>query len=106
MKTFLAVGEDYITIRFYNAWKESSNTSLLLYLEYNNPLTVFIMKGIKIIFIAVELAALIGVAMLAFSGTLSEEGEFFKSIYTVLCALLAVCMQKEQQSIDWYEEEI
>lgn len=59
------------------------------------------------IFIAVEIAALIGIAMLAFSSNLSEEGEFFRSIYIVLCSLLAVTMQKEQQAIDWeddYEE--
>lgn len=64
------------------------------------------MRGIKIIFIALEIGALIAVFMLSFSGALSEDGEFFKSIYTVLCALLAVAMQKEQQNIDWYEEEI
>lgn len=64
------------------------------------------MRGIKIIFIALEIGALIGVFMLSFSGALSEDGEFFKSIYTVLCALLAVCMQKEQQNIDWHEEEV
>lgn len=97
---------DYSTIRFYNPWKESSKTSLLLYLEYNNPLNITIMKGIKIIFIALEIGALIGVFMLSFSGALSEDGEFFKSIYTVLFALLAVAMQKEQQNIDWYEEEV
>ena len=65
------------------------------------------MKEIKVIFIAVEIAALIGIAMLAFSSNLSEEGEFFRSIYIVLCSLLAVTMQKEQQAIDWkdnYEE--
>ena len=44
--------------------------------------------------------------MLSFSGVLSEDGEFFKSIYTVLFALFAVVMQKEQQNIDWYEEEV
>jgi len=64
------------------------------------------MRGIKIIFIALEIGALIGIFMLSFSGTLSEEGEFYKSIYTVLCALLAVAMQREQQNIDWYEEEV
>ena len=62
------------------------------------------MKSIKMMFIAVEAAALIGVAMLAFSNNLSEEGEFFKSIYIVLCAVLAVVMQKEQQAITWDEE--
>ena len=65
------------------------------------------MKEIKMIFIAVEIAALIGIAMLAFSGNLSEEGEFFKSIFVVLFALLAVAMHGEQQAIDWkdnYEE--
>ena len=62
------------------------------------------MKEIKVIFIAVEIAALIGVIMLAFTSNLSEEGEFFRSVYIVLCALLAVAMQKEQQSYDWEEE--
>jgi len=65
------------------------------------------MKDVKIMFIAVEVAALIGVFMLAFSNNLDEEGEFFKSVYIVLCAILAVVMQKEQQAIDWednYEE--
>lgn len=71
-----------------------------------NPLNIIIMRGIKIIFIALEIGALIGVFMLSFSGALSEDGEFFKSIYTVLFALLAVAMQKEQQNIDWYEEEV
>ena len=72
----------------------------------NNSLTIFTMKGIKIIFIALEIGALIGVFMLSFSGALSEDGEFFKSIYTVLFALFAVVMQREQQNIDWYEEEV
>ena len=63
------------------------------------------MKEVKIIFIAVEVAALIGVCMLAFTSSLSEEGEFFRSVYTVLCAFLAVAMQKEQQNITWNEDE-
>ena len=62
------------------------------------------MKEIKVIFCAVEIAALIGVCMLAFTSNLSEEGEFFRSIYIVLCSLLAVVMQREQQNIDWEED--
>lgn len=62
------------------------------------------MKEIKVIFIAVEIAALIGVCMLAFTSNLSEEGEFFRSVYIVLCSLLAVAMQREQQAIDWEED--
>ena len=62
------------------------------------------MKEIKMIFSAVEIAALIGVCMLAFTNNLSEEGEFFRSVYIVLCSLLAVVMQREQQCIDWEED--
>lgn len=62
------------------------------------------MKEIKVIFIALEIGALIGVCMLAFTSNLSEEGEFFRSVYIVLCSLLAVVMQREQQCIDWEED--
>ena len=62
------------------------------------------MKSIKVIFIAVELAAIFSVLYLAFT-QVSEDAEFFKGVYTSLCTLLAVVMQKEQQNINWYEDE-
>ena len=62
------------------------------------------MKSVKVILIAVEIAALIGVISLSFC-KVSEDTEFFKSAYISLLALLAVCMQKEQQAIDWEEDE-
>lgn len=63
------------------------------------------MKQVKVIFIAAEIAALISVVCLAFCETRDEEMKFFQGMYISLCALLAVVFQREQQSIEWYEDE-
>ena len=63
------------------------------------------MKEVKVIFIAVEIAALISVVSLAFCDIQDEEMKLFKSLYITVCAILAVTMQKEQQDIDWDEEQ-
>lgn len=61
------------------------------------------MKHVKIILITVELAAIFSVIYLAFT-SVRIEAELFKSLYICLCTLLAVVMQKEQQSIEWEDE--
>lgn len=63
------------------------------------------MKLVKIILIVVEITALVAVALLAFNYNELEVDALIKGLYIVLFSLLAVVMQKEQQSIDWYEEE-
>lgn len=63
------------------------------------------MKLVKAILIAVEITALAGVIILAFSDVQDEEMNFFKSMYIVLLSILEVVMQKEQQDIDWDEKE-
>lgn len=62
------------------------------------------MKQIKVIFIAVEIASLIAVVTMAFS-SVPPNAEFFKAAYISLFSLLAVVMQKEQQDIEWEDEE-
>ena len=59
------------------------------------------MKSIKLMFIAVEIAALYGVMYLAFSPEALSSESFIKGMYIILFALLAVAMQKEQQGIEW-----
>ena len=61
------------------------------------------MKQVKVIMIAVEIAALVGVIILAFS-KVNEDAEFFKGAYISMLSLLAIVMQKEQQDIEWNEE--
>lgn len=61
------------------------------------------MKVVKIICIVIEVSALVAVALLSFSDL--EVETYIKGLYTVLFSLLAVAFQKEQQNIDWDEEE-
>ena len=63
------------------------------------------MKLVKITFIAVEIACLIGVISLSFVEMTTDDGQFFKAAYTSLFALLAVVMQREQQNIEWNDED-
>lgn len=67
------------------------------------------MKGIKIIFIAMEVSMLLGVVMLSFMTDWKEhmetESSWMFHTLIVLMALLAVVFQKEQQSIEWDEED-
>lgn len=63
------------------------------------------MKLVKIILIVVEVTALVAVALLAFNYNELEVDALIKGLYIVLFSILAVVMQKEQQDIDWYEEE-
>lgn len=62
------------------------------------------MKSIKIIFIALEIAALVSTICLAFIEVESDEAELFKSWFLAVLPCFAVAMQQEQQSIDWDEE--
>ena len=62
------------------------------------------MKAVKIIFIILEICCLVGVIKLAFSDV-SEDMEFFRAVYISLFSLLAVALQKEQQSIEWEDDE-
>ena len=62
------------------------------------------MKAVKIIFIVLEICCLVGVIKLAFSDV-SEDMEFFRAVYISLFSLLAVALQKEQQSIEWEDDE-
>lgn len=59
-------------------------------------------KQVKIMFIAMEFAAIASVILLALFADLSDG--LVRTIQ-VLCALYAVVMQREQQNIDWHEEE-
>ena len=63
------------------------------------------MKLVKIILIVIEVTALVAVALLAFNYDELEVEALIKGLYIVLFSLLAVAMQKEQQNIDWDEEE-
>lgn len=62
------------------------------------------MKAVKIIFIVLEICCLVGVIKLAFSDV-SEDMEFFRAVFISLFSLLAVALQKEQQSIEWEDDE-
>ena len=62
------------------------------------------MKEIKLIFIAMEVGLIIGLAL--FMWSLQEKGtiEFVEALFAFLLALGAVTFQKEQQDIEWDEE--
>lgn len=53
------------------------------------------MKSVRIIFIAMEVLSLIGVALLSYVSSFSED-DWMRSVLITLFALLAVVMQKEQ----------
>lgn len=63
------------------------------------------MKGIKSIFIAAEIASIICLAM--FILHLCEQGtiEALEGVFTFMLAMMVVVFQKEQQPIEWDEEE-
>lgn len=64
------------------------------------------MKSIKVIIITVEICAICAVILLAFSeSAVQDMGHFFHAMYISLFTLLAVTCQKEQQAIEWEEEE-
>jgi hypothetical protein len=64
------------------------------------------MKSVKVIFITVEICAICTVILLAFSeSAVQNMGHFFHAAYISLLTLLAVTCQKEQQAIEWEEEE-
>ena len=60
---------------------------------------------IKLMFIAMEISALFGVILLTWKGDFTSEDAWVTKIFITLLALFAVTMQKEQQNIDWSEEE-
>lgn len=53
------------------------------------------MKSVRIIFIAMEVLSLIGVALLSYVSSFSED-DWMRSTMITLFALLAVVMQREQ----------
>ena len=53
------------------------------------------MRSVRIIFIAMEVLSLIGVALLSYVSSFSED-DWMRSTMITLFALLAVVMQKEQ----------
>lgn len=64
------------------------------------------MKAIKIIFITVEVCCIIAVVCLSFSKVAEENmGHYFHAAYISLLTILAVAMQKEQQDIEWDNED-
>jgi hypothetical protein len=67
------------------------------------------MKQVKIIFIALELCAIIGVVMLTFSTdwefAIRTGNDFHVRLLIVLCAAAAIVCQREQQYIEWDERE-
>lgn len=60
------------------------------------------MKQVKVIFIACELCAIIGVIMFALFADLNDG--LMRTMMVLMC-LYAVVMQREQQSIEWDEEQ-
>lgn len=69
-------------------------TSLLLAM-LSGQLKTENMKSVRIIFIAMEVLSLIGVALLSYVSSFSED-DWMRSTMITLFALLAVVMQKEQ----------
>lgn len=67
------------------------------------------MKSVKVIFIAMEVAMLLGVALFAFLTDWAEVEKQGTSltfkIMIVLLSIGAVTFQREQQKIEWDEEE-
>ena len=67
------------------------------------------MKQVKIIFIAMEVAMIFGVIMFTFATDWQQATEqgaaWMYKLAIVLCAINAVAFQKEQQAINWDEEE-
>ena len=61
------------------------------------------MKEVKLLFIALEVACIFGVIILAFT-EVSEDGEFFKSMYISLLTLLSLVFERDQAQIEWEEE--
>ena len=63
------------------------------------------MRGVKIIFIAVEIASIICLAM--FISHLCKQGtiEALEGVFTFMLAMMVMVFQKEQQSIEWDDEE-
>ena len=63
------------------------------------------MKSIKLVFMAMEAGLIIGLAL--FMWSLQEKGtiEFTEALLAFMMALGAVTFQKEQQSIEWDDEE-
>ena len=63
------------------------------------------MKSIKLIFMAMEAGLIIGLAL--FMWSLQEKGtiEFVEALLAFMMALGAVTFQREQQSIEWDDEE-
>ena len=53
------------------------------------------MKSVRLIFIAMEVLSLIGVALLSYVSSFSED-DWMRSVLITLFALLAVVMQREQ----------
>ena len=53
------------------------------------------MKNVRLIFIAMEVLSLIGVALLSYVSSFSED-DWMRSVLITLFALLAVVMQREQ----------
>ena len=58
-------------------------------------LHIKIMKSVRYIFVAMEVLSLIGVALLSYVPSFSED-DWMRSTMITLFALLAVVMQKEQ----------
>lgn len=67
------------------------------------------MKSIKLIFIAMETAMLFTVIMLTFftdwNKAIETESAWMFQLLIVLCSILAVTFQREQQSIEWDDED-
>lgn len=63
------------------------------------------MKEVKLIFMAMEAGLIIGLAF--FMWSLQEKGtiEFVEALLAFMMALGAVTFQREQQSIEWDDEE-
>lgn len=61
------------------------------------------MRQIKVLFITLEIACIICVVFLEFT-EVSEDGEFFKSMYISLMAICAIVFEREQSLIEWEEE--